>query len=74
MIDELVAWFEQEFSVRHILEDVGAIDHGIDTRNRTTRCSKIVMATFEKAMEILTAYDVDFQQAKVTTKDFVVHS
>jgi putative redox-active protein with C_GCAxxG_C_C motif len=64
MIDELVAWFEQEYSVRFntgincsdILQD--------DSHNSTTRCPKIVMTTFEKAMEILTAHDVDFSGLK----------
>jgi C_GCAxxG_C_C family probable redox protein len=60
MIFELVEWFEQECSARFktgincsdILQN--------DVRNRTTRCPQIVMATFEKAKEILAANNIDF--------------
>lgn len=60
MINELVEWFEQECRSRFntgitcsdILQD--------DARNRATRCPQIVMATFEKAREILTKNSMDF--------------
>jgi C_GCAxxG_C_C family probable redox protein len=60
MINELVEWFEQECRSRFncgidcsdILQD--------DPRNRMARCPQIVMATFEKAKEILVAHDIDF--------------
>jgi len=64
MIDELVEWFEQECRIR--------FNSGINcsdilqnnAHNRTTRCPQIVMATFEKAMEILAAHDIDFSGQK----------
>ena len=60
MISELLEWFEQECKARFncgidcsdILQD--------DARNRTSRCPQLVMATFEKAREILAAHDIDF--------------
>ncbi|HTG01964.1 MAG TPA: C-GCAxxG-C-C family protein [Nitrospirota bacterium] len=64
MITELVEWFEQECTARFntgincadILQD--------DAPNILTRCPQLVLATFEKAKEILERNGFDFSGAQ----------
>ena len=60
MINELVGWFEQECRTRFKtgINCSEILEH--DDNNRKTRCPQIVLATFEKAREILAAHNIDF--------------
>ncbi|HMK42877.1 MAG TPA: C-GCAxxG-C-C family protein [Dissulfurispiraceae bacterium] len=63
MMSELVEWFEKGFGAQYggincadILQD--------DPRNRMSRCPQMVIATYEKVVEILAANDHDFTQPR----------